>query len=135
MKYILFFCLLFNLQAQPLPPKITREYVWIAPLNTNNIGGYILKWGTNSLTLTGALTTNVVIPLQQGVNELVLRSTSIPSSTNVSNPITNRTRFLTFSLEQSIDGINWNILSNYSYALSPTFNNELFRSRINWNTN
>ena len=137
MKYFWLLFLVASLQAQPaIPPSLTRQYIWTAPIITNNVGGYILKWGTNSLVVTGALVTNVVIPLQPGVNEVVLRSASI-INTNLSTAITNRAKLLTFSLERSTNGANgpWIILSNYSYALSPTFSNEIFRSKLLWNTN
>ena len=118
-----------GLYAQPSLPVMTRQYVWIQP-NPTNVGGYTLTWGTNKLQVAGVTNTTATIKLDPGINEIVLRA----AGTNgiLSDPVTNKTRILQYTLE-CLSGTNgWKTVTNFTYAIDMQKGTEIFRTKLGW---
>lgn len=114
--------------AQPSLPIMTRQVVWIQPV-TNNVTGYVVSWGTNSVQIPGHLNLSTVIKLEPGINTVVLRSVN---GNALSDAITNIVRMGTFELQETTNnGITWRVKTNFSYAVEHYKTSAWYRVKMN----
>lgn len=124
--------LCFNARAQPLPPVMDRQFLWARPLDTNNVSGYELRWGTNRLVVNGVNSTSAVIRLEPGVQTVVLRSTPI-SGASLSDPVSNTVRLLRLTLERSAQASGpFGVATNWTWAETLTNASAVWRTKMEW---
>jgi len=112
-----------------LPPMV-RRVLWVQP-NPTNVGGYEIRWGTNSLSVSGVNTTSAVIQLDPGQQSLMIRASSV-SGTNYSDWASNSVRMLKLTLQSTTNGANWIDETNWTWSIFPSPSNKLYRTRMDW---
>lgn len=107
-----------------------RQVIWVQP-NPTNVTGYQLRWGTNTLNISGVSNTSATIKLDEGINTIVLPAAG--TGTNMSTAITNITRLINYEFQESTNGgAVWTTLTNFTYAISNYKTSAQFRARLNW---
>jgi hypothetical protein len=113
-----------------LPSPMHRVILWTQE-NPTNVGGYMLRWGTNSLNVSGVSSTSAVIQLDPGQQTLLIRAMAAVG-TNNSDWSSNTVRLLKLTLESTTNGIVWGEETNWTWSIFPSPSNKLYRTRMDW---
>jgi hypothetical protein len=122
--------LAFGVENPPgLPTPMHRVVVWAQP-NPTNVGGYILRWGTNRIDLSGVNSTSAVIRLDPGQTTLLLQAAAA-NGAQPSAVTSNTVRMLKLTLESETNGI-YVEETNWTWTIFPS-GSKTFRTKMEWN--